>query len=200
MLGDSYATTAELKAYLAITDSTDDTLLGDALSSASRLIEQHCNRQFNKTTSASARVYYADTCYRVAVDDFHTTTDLVVKYSTGDDGTYDTTLTTADYQLLPLNGIVNGEQGWPYSRIVTQTAILPAAVRPQVQVTAQWGWTAVPAAVKRACIQMAEEIYKLKGAPFGVAGMDQFGPIRIRENQRVSAMLAPYRLNPVLVA
>lgn len=199
-LGDSYATTAELKSYLRITDTAEDTLLSDSLSTASRLIEHHCDRQFNKTTSASARVFYASSSCTVHVDDFHTTTDLVIKHSSGDDGTYDITLTTADYQLLPLNGIVSGESGWPYYRIELQGFYVSAAVRPQIEVTAQWGWTAVPAAIKRACIQMASEVYKLKGAPFDVAGMDQFGPIRIRESQRVTAMLVPYRRHRVLVA
>jgi len=40
----------------------------------------------------------------------------------------------------------------------------------------------------------------MKGSPFGVANTDQFGPIRMRDNPKVMAMLAPYRLRPVLMA
>jgi hypothetical protein len=201
-IGDSYATTAELKSYLRITDTTDDTLLTAALATASRLVEHHCSRQFNKDSPATptARVYYPLNQSDAAVDDFYTTTGLIVAMSTADDGTYGTTLTAAQYQLLPLNGVRSGEAGWPYFRLRLQNTTFTSTVRPQLQVTASWGWNAVPAAVKQATVYMAEEVYKLKGAPFGVANTDQFGPIRVRENPRVMAMLAPYRLNPVQMA
>ncbi len=67
-----------------------------------------------------------------------------------------------------------------------------------MQVTAKWGWSAVPGPVKQACVYLAEETYKLKGSPFGVAASDQFGPIRMRDNPKVLSMLAPYRTNAVL--
>lgn len=199
-LGDPYATVAELKTYLRITDTTDDALLTDSLATASRLIDHHCGRQFNKTTSATARVFWTAETMRVNVDDFHTITNLVIATSAADDGTYGQTLTTADYDLYPPNGVVAGESGWPFYRIHLTQSQFTGTRRPQVQVTAQWGWTAVPAAIKRAAVQIGEEIYKLKGAPFGIAASDQFGPIRVRDNPRVMAMLAPYRIEPVQMA
>jgi hypothetical protein len=68
-----------------------------------------------------------------------------------------------------------------------------------LQVTARWGWTAVPAAVKQACLILASETFRLKGAPFGVANMDQFGPIRVRDNPMAQKKLMPYALDPVMV-
>jgi hypothetical protein len=202
-LGDPYVTTALLKTRLGIGDSADDTAIGEAVLTASRDIEKFCGRQFNKTTSASARVFYPETCHLAIVDDFHTTTDLVIKTDAGDDGTFETTWAATDYQLEPVNQIVDGESGWPYHRIRTRSS--GATYFPQtgrgapLQVTAQWGWNAVPAAVTTAAYLLASDYLKLKDANFGVAGMGEFGPMRVRENQRVSALLAPYRLYPVLV-
>src|SRR5262245_6787991 len=201
-LGASYATTTQLKTYLKITDTVDDTLLSDALSTASRQIEKICNRQFNDAGSASARVYYPRSSYCVKVDDFSTVTGLVVKADTGDTGTFNQTWTTSDYQVEPLNGIVDGETGWPYYEItaVNNLWFLTFTRRPSVQITAECGWTAFPAGVKLVCVILAEEVYKLKGAPFGVATFDQFGPIRVKDNPKVMGWLAKYIREPVMVA
>lgn len=203
-LGASYATTTELKGYAEhISDSTDDTQFDEVLLMSSRAIEHHCRRQFNAAGSASARVYYPDGNVITTVDDISTTTGLIIKTDTAGDGTYATTWASTDYQLEPLNGVVDGETGWPYYRIrAVGSYTFPCVYLDQIaplQVTANWGWAAVPKAIKFACILLALEAMKLKGAPFGVANFDQFGPIRVRDNPRVMALLAPYRLDPILV-
>ncbi|HEX6969857.1 MAG TPA: hypothetical protein VF174_13755, partial [Micromonosporaceae bacterium] len=139
----------------------------------------------------------------VLVDDFHTTTDLVVATDTGDDGTYATAWAASDYELEPVNGMVSGQSDWPYYRIrAVGSHDFPQCGRRRntVQVTAQWGWAAVPGPVKEACLIVAEELFKLSDAPFGVAGFGEFGPVRVRMNSRAQSLLAPYRRNPVLVA
>jgi hypothetical protein len=196
----TYVSPADLKAYLGVTDTTDDTKLEDALVSASRGIEHYCGRAFWPTLTATARVFQPTTWQLAVVDDFWTATGLIVKLDTSDSGVFDTTLTSADYSLEPLNGIVDGEQGWPYYRLMAVNRSWPCgSVRPSIEITAKWGWSQTPGPVKQACILLAEETFKLKDAPFGVAGFDQFGPVRVRENPRVMAMIAPYRRNPVLV-
>jgi len=202
-LGDPYATQADLKAYLDDTENTDNSKYDDALAAASRWIDHHCARQFNKAATASARVFYPKPYLpcEVEVDDFHTTADLEVKLSLTDDGTYGTTIASSGYQLLPLNGVVEGESGWPFYRIRFQNVYIPRSVRPPVQVTAQWGWNAVPGPVKNACLMLAAEYFKLATeAPFGVAGFGAFGAVRVRDNPRAESLLAPYRKYPVLVA
>jgi hypothetical protein len=47
---------------------------------------------------------------------------------------------------------------------------------------------------------LAEETFKLKDAPFGVAGFGDFGVVRVRENPAVARLLAPYKRYPMLVA
>lgn len=199
-IGENYATLPELKSYLRIDNTTDDSELTDALTSASRGIDKYCDRSFGKDTSATARVYYPDDACVVRVDDFHTTTGLIVKTDSGDDGTYETTWLVTDFQLEPLNGIVDGEIGWPFTRVRAVVGNFPVgARRAAVEVTAQWGWAAVPASVKQSCLIMAAETFKLRDAPFGIAGFGDFGMVRVRDNPMARAKLDPYRRDAVMV-
>ncbi|HEY9418391.1 MAG TPA: hypothetical protein VIQ30_26815 [Pseudonocardia sp.] len=202
-LGDPYATRDELKARIDIPDTDDDARLDDALAAASREIETWCDRQFNKATTATARVFQPLHMATVLVDDFHTITDLTIATDSGDDGTYGTAWAAGDYELEPVNGMVSGQSGWPYYRIrAVGSHAFPRCNRRRstVQVTAQWGWAAVPGPVKEACLVIASELFKLGDAPFGVAGFGEFGAVRVHMNSRAQSLLAPYRRNPVLVA
>lgn len=201
-LGDSYATMDELKDRLGdINDTDDDIRLTAAVDAASRGIDTFCHRQFNKTTVATARVFYPDSRCRAEVDDFHTTSGLVVKTDEGDDGTYETTW-SSDYQLEPLNGIVDGEIGWPYStiRAVGSRYYPSCSRRAPLEVTAQWGWDSVPVNIKEATLVLAEDIFKLASTPFGVGGFAEFGRIRARENPHVVMLARKYQRDPILVA
>src|SRR5437879_3426515 len=100
-LGDPYASLTQLKSYLKITDTADDSELDAALSSASKGIEDFCHRQFNDAGVATARVYHPEDHHWVEVDDFSTTTGLVVKTSAGSTGIFESTWSAADYQVEP---------------------------------------------------------------------------------------------------
>lgn len=198
--GSSYATLTELKARLQISDATEDDMLELALVASSRCIDDWCRRSFSASTAASTRVYAPLSGELAIVDDFWTTDGLVIATGYGDD-VYDTTLGTADRFLEPVNGLVGGQSGWPYWRIRTRNgALYPSALATTLQVTAKWGWAAIPAPVHQACLILAEEIYKLKDTPFGVAGYGEYGAVRVRDNPKVASMLAPYRREAVLVA
>lgn len=208
-LGDSYATRAELKRRLDnMTVATWDLDIDNALAVSSRSIEKVCRRQFNLASSATARVYYPCDGCRAEVDDFYTTVGLIVATDGDNDGTYETTWASTDYQLEPLNGIVGGELGWP-SWVIRAVAArrfwYPTSYgytyrRAPLQVTAKWGWAAVPAGVKEACLAVAEDIFKLKEAPFGVAASAEWGVLRVRMNPVAMDMIGKYILDPVLVA
>lgn len=197
-----YATLSELKAYLAITDTASDTQLTDSLVTASRNIDHFCGRRFFADVAATPRIFVPRDRNVLRTDDFQSTSGLIVKVDTGDDGTFATTLAASDYELQPFNNVVDGEPGWPYYRIIYVTSTWPCANRRDgtVQVTAKWGWAAVPGPIKQACIYLAEETFKLKGSPFGVAANDQFGPIRMRDNPKVMNMLKPYQDSAVMMA
>lgn len=208
----TYATVPDLKAYLGITDTTEDALLLDALLTASRSVDHLCSRRFYPDLAATARVYVPRDYSTVVVDDFWTTTGLVIKTDSAGDGTYATTLTAADYVLEPYNGVNDGEPGWPYYRVRSAAGSLsswnifwpgwaPWSHRPPIQVTAKWGWATTPTPVRQATIFMAEENFKLKGSPFGVQNSTQYADTswRTRSAPKVTDLLAPYRNGPVMV-
>jgi len=200
-----YVSLAEFKPYagVPVLSTEHDDSLTQALTSTSRGIEDVCHRQFNDAGApATARVYYPERSGRLVVDDFHTTTGLIIKSATDpDSGVFDDTWDAADYELRPLNGVIGGRSGWPYNRIhPTATRLFPqSARRAPAQVTARWGWAAVPAPVKQACIIVALEAWKLKDAPLGVAGVGEMGVIRVRGNPIAMQKLGPYIVSPVLV-
>lgn len=201
----TYITLDQFKSYIKVTDVTEDALLLDALQSICREIDKVCQRRFYPDLTASARLYDVTDVYCLAVDDFWTSTGLVVEADYGGDGTFETTIASTGYELRPLNGIVDGESGWPYNEIRAIGTTFPCQYtsgwvqRASMRVTAKWGWASVPAPVVQATKILASETARLDGAPFGVASFDQFGPIRVRENPMAMRKLGPYIRNPVLV-
>jgi hypothetical protein len=202
-IGDPYATLPQLKSYLKITDADDDAELNDALSAASKGITKFCGRQFNNEIAPTARTYQPTRSGLAMVDDFHTTAGLIVKTDDSESGVFGTTWSATDFELEPLNGVRDGEPGWPYWKIKTvpwSGLYFRCSPRATVEVTAQWGWAAVPDPIHQACLILASETFKLKDAPFGIAGYGDFGPVRVRDNPMAKAKLIPYRRNAVLVA
>lgn len=200
-LGDSYASLTELKSRINISDAQDDVAMTAALAVASRGVEMYCHRQFNDAGTASARVFYPTASWVVHVDDFSTTAGLLVSTDAGSDGTFETAWASTDYELYPLNGIVDGMPGWPYNKITSVVRWFPmCTARASVQVTARWGWAAVPAPVKEATLILAEDVFKLKDSPFGAGGYAEYGRIRARENPNVCLRIDPYVLDPIQVA
>jgi len=208
-LGDNYATLDELKKRLQLTDQSGlDDDMEAALEAASREIERQTHRQFNKTTTASPRTFEPHSMTRVYVDDFWTETDFGIAVDWNGDGVFEQVWSATDYELHPLNGIVEGIPGHPYTNIQASGRkwfrdwfYFPTmARRGIVQVTAQWGWADVPAPIKQACLIMASQDFQLKDAPFGVAGFGEFGAVRVHGTNAIAAgKLARYDRRPVQV-
>jgi hypothetical protein len=201
-LGEPYVELARLKDYLKFKPDKieQDENIIDAIASASSEIEKHCNRQFNKSDVATARVYEPDDRYEVTVDDFWTTDGLIVEIDSVGDGSFSTVVPASDYEVYPRNGVVDGQIGWPYYEIRLVDGYFPVGLRRKgvVRVTAKWGWPTVPEAVRQACVIIAAETFQLKDAPFGTAGMDQFGNIyHVRDNRIAAGKLARYCRNRI---
>jgi hypothetical protein len=201
-IGSTYASLLELKKRVGVIDGVDDDQLTRALEATTWGIEEYCERQFNKDDAATPRVYVADdACGVVFVDDFHAGVTPVVETDNDGDGVFETVWPALAYQLEPLNGVVNGRPGWPCSEISAVGSLRwPVRARASVRVTAAWGWAAVPAPVKEACFIVAEEIAKLKDAPFGVAGFGEYGAMRVRRNTAAVTMIDHLRRNPIKIA
>jgi hypothetical protein len=200
----SIITTSNLKSWLGITDTVDDTTLGFAVNATNQAIVEYCGRSFAKTTSGqeTARVYRPVDDQVVYTDDFWQTTNLVVKQDTTDNGTYDETWTiNTDFVVEPLNGLLHG-RATPYYRLrAVSTRWWRQSRRPTIQVTAAWGWSTIPDAVTQAALIKGARVFKRKNSPEGVlGGFADYGAVRVtnREDPDVTMLLAPYR-RPELV-
>lgn len=202
-----YATLAQLQGWNQATATVDVANLERAIGAASRGIDQYCNRHFWKVT-ATARVLDACDSATIELGAFH---DLVsidsngLKTDDNSDGTFETTWATTDYQLLRLNASAAPEAR-PYTHIeaIASRRFPVRRTRPSrsglVQITGTWGWDEIPKNVEQACLMLAARYFTRKESPHGVAGIGEFGVIRVSPNDRdVIALLNPYQLYGVLV-
>ena len=171
-----YATLAQVKAALRITDSIDDSLLELAIESASRAIDQYTNRNFYNAGPAVR--YYAPTdSLNVDIDDM---VSLVTLQTMSDDEpVFDTTWGSDDYQLEPLNGIADGiAQPYNHIRAVGDYTFLTLDNEATIKVTAVWGWATTPIQITQATVIQASRIYKRLDSPLGIIS-GELGSMRI---------------------
>lgn len=195
----NYATTAEVKSFMRITDTDEDAHVANLVSSASRLVDSHCGFTFDDAAgSATARIFaatkFADL---LKVDPISGTTSLVIKTDTGGDGTFDTTWASTDYQLEPLNQRQGGLSDHPYHTIrAVGTKSFPVSHEARVQVTALWGWTSgVPDAIRDATILITKYLHEERNTLSGFAFSEDGGQAYTSGSMspRIRSMLAPYR-------
>ena len=72
----SYATLAQFKAAVGITDSTDDTALQSVLDATDTLIDLYCDRKTGFGTATETRYYTAEAYDYVLTDDLVSVTTL----------------------------------------------------------------------------------------------------------------------------
>jgi len=197
-LGQNYCTVEELKSRLGITDTADDFELGLAAAGASRAIDEITGRYFWRGTDT--RTYIPESISRQSLDDLVSVTSL--KVDRDGDGVFEETWTQGtDYALEVAPGKYNaaakGEQ-WPYTaaQVITGGKLFPFTWMwshlDRIQVTGVFGWPAVPLNVKNAAIIAGAQIFRIKDAPFGVAGFGEFGVVRVQSNPQVMWLLHRY--------
>jgi hypothetical protein len=188
-----YATLVQVKAALRISDNVDDTLLEMAIESASRMIDGHAGRYFYSSGTAT-RIYAADDALICQIDDLAGTAITLVTDPDAD-GTWADTWALVDYQLEPVNGVVDGLTT-PYTRIrATENYNFPTASgEALVKVTGVFGWPAVPIAITQACVIQSSRIFKRLDSPLGVAGFGDMGAVRVSRylDPDVQQLVAPY--------
>lgn len=168
-----------------------------AIEVASRWVEQHTGRQFHETDTSgsptpSAR-YFDNVGDKVDITDCQSVTSVAT--DTGDDGTYATTLTSTQYQLLPVGGWDDLLGQVPYTSIKQlQISVWPTTARERpIKVTGLWGWTAVPVAVKRATAILVQDLLRDPETNFGGLVAQADGVVLgSRVPTRTIALLAPY--------
>lgn len=209
-----YTDLSTLRGYRRINapgDTADDTVMSRAITAASRSIDIYCDRPFGQDAAPTVRTYTWAGSYlnmqsapyvqyvgsistmKVAsleLDDVSTATGLVVKTDTDMDGVYETTLTlNSDFRLWPLNAIADGE---PYTHLIltpTSNKVLPWQLA-GVQVTATFGWPAIPAEVTQACLLQANRLCGRRDSWAGVAGSPELGN-ELRLLSKLDADLGP---------
>jgi hypothetical protein len=189
-----YITATEFKTRIGATTNTSDLRIAEHIAAASREIDSMCGRRFNADAAATARIYHPIDSHRVIIDDALEIT--AVATDTADDGSYSTSWASTDYATYPLNGVgPNRQSGWPTTQLVAiENRTFPLHRRASVQVTAKWGWTAVPDDVKEACYLIAHRLYYERDVPSGVLpGSAEFGGTGLRELRSVDKLLKPYK-------
>lgn len=157
-ISDAYCDNTKYKAIIGKTSGDHDSEIDAQLLAGSRYLERRLGRFFTKETTANTRVYVPRECgvgdrdrpyllTGLRVDDMSAAPTLI-RVDEGRDGTYEKTLVSTDYELLPRNA-ARGPEANPYTGIQllwsgSYSAWVPDSI---VEVTAAWGWPAIPAAI-----------------------------------------------------
>jgi len=188
-----YATLAEVKASLRITDAIDDSLLETAIESASRMIDGFTARTFSNAGTA-VRNFAATDEINLIIDDAITVLEVA---STDEIGSTYTIWKPTDFQLEPINSRSDGLY-MPFTSIRAVNDYLWPVVDQQalVRITAVYGFPAVPIAIKQATVIQSSRLYKRLDSPLGVAGFGDMGAIRVGRylDPDVEQLVMPFKI------
>lgn len=206
--GNNYAALDDLKSSLDLSDeSFADADITLALSSASRAVDNICERRFWLDEDDSSVRYYTPrrSGKLLQIDDLVTFTSL--ETDNAGDGTFESNWTeNSDFVFEPLNAAADGE---PFTMIRVHPngrfrlpgnshAIINQPTVPRsVKLTGQFGWAAIPDGVTQATGILAGRLMRrAREAPFGVIGFAmEGGPAATalaRNDPDVMMLLKPY--------
>lgn len=205
-LVNAYCTEAQLRAEMSdISATLPSDLICKAINAASREIDNTCSgdvprsRRFWQDAAVQTRKYTCEDPTLAYVDDISTVTGLIVKTDENDDGVYETTWTiNTDFELWPLNAAQDAAEPYAFWKIValggSSNRRFPLYERRAgLQVTAKFGWPAVPKQIEEACILRATSILLRKDSPTGMLVQAEWGNMRVPMfDPDVNAMLRPF--------
>lgn len=182
-----YASLAQLKHRLRLTDTTDDDELIRVLATASRRIDRDTGRRFWCDATASARVYDIQHERKIVVDDMSTTTGVTVEIGAAPSfSIIDSTL----YRFKPDNALSRSRVPFIIEANAWYRWLLFGW---QARVTAIWGWPAVPDEITEACLLLAQRLFRRKDSPEGVMGFNDLGVVRLgRYDPDYDSLVGPY--------
>lgn len=188
----AYCTNSDVKTYLGISSTSDDTLLTSLISRAQAAIDTHCRRTFESSTDTREFTVGVDTEDRMLYFDEDIVTITTV--TSNADSTSSTTVSSTEYVTHPRNVK-------PYYAI----EIKPSVNKdwnfkndPQGGVTVAGDWaysTAPPADIVHACIRLSAFYYRQKDAQvFETTAIPDAGIVTVPLSfpEDVKALLAPY--------
>lgn len=174
-------------------DPSYDVRIEAAINAASRQIDDYTGRRFWQDATVQTREFYCDDPRELmstagAVLDISTATGLIVKIDSGGNGLFSTTLTIADdFVLTPPNA---GDDGEPYTGIilVDGDSFPQSTLRPGAQITAKFGFAAIPPAVSQACLIQSVLLFKATDAAMGGLSFGDGSFMRVRGGLNPIAM------------
>ena len=194
-----YTTLGAFQAYANMSTITADetTTIEQAIEAASRTIDRIANRRFFIDATATARLYRTTDFYTLYVDDIGSTSGLAVAFDLTGNGTYtDVLVNNVDYILDPVTAPQKERPFTQVTLVGSTTFPLPINRRPQVQVTAKYGWYlgTPPDDVVEACLILSADYVKRASSVGGVLGLSELGAIRMSPLGRdISAIVRAYR-------
>jgi hypothetical protein len=198
-IGRFYCGLEELKDRLGVTDNLDDSSAQMAIQAASSWINEYTGNHFYRITET--RTFRPQNIWKLDIDPVVSVTAFNV--DTTGNGTFDQPWTqNTDYQLLlgefAYNQNAYGLTARPFRQVQVLQAgkwfpfTWPYSHLDRIQISGTWGWPAVPPPVSQACLVLAAQFFKEKDAPFGVAGVSDFGVIKVQANPWIVELLRPY--------
>jgi hypothetical protein len=187
-----YVGIEEMYDRLGIADTTDNYAMQTAIATAAGWINEYCGRHFYRITEA--RTYQPTNVWVLDIDDLIDDPSIQVNVDTTGDGIYDQPWTrNTDYQLRYGPGRFNPNiMGVAAARPFRQLQVVqsgkwlpftwPYSHLNRVQIIGPWGWPQVPWQVAEANRILAADLFKMKDAPFGIAGVSDIGVARVQAN------------------
>lgn len=174
-----YATLAELKNRITVTDTGRDSTLARNLAAASRSIDRTCGRRFYLDPAPVARIINPLRSMTRDEDGWHLLTKDIgaldgLAVALGRTGAW--TDITAQIEAEPTDALDDLE---PITSLLRLGGAWPSGGGQRVQVTARWGWPAVPDGVEEATLILASRLFKRKDSPEGILGSAEWGVIRV---------------------
>ena len=199
-----YVTSDDLKATLNISGLTfADADIAGSITSASRAIDELCNRFFYQDSATTTRIYTPKHDMMLEIDDLVTLTSVATDLN--GTFTYTQTLTfNVDFNLQPINAPLVA-QGWPYTWIkilpVSAGYVFDHTLDDSVQVEGIFGWPAVPQAIQTATSMIAIRLLRqLREAPFGVVSFDGTAIRLSQMDPTVKLLIGPYMRHRMAIA
>ncbi len=188
-----YCTELQVRTELEDVSATvSSDLICKAINAASREIDNVCSgdiphsRRFWQDSAVQTRTFMCEDRTFVYVDDISTVTGLIIKTDDNGDGVYETTWTiNTDFALWPLNAVADvSVEPYAFWKVValggSSSKMFPLYERRAgLQVTAKFGWPAIPKQIEEACILRSMSLLLRKDSPTGMLAQAEWGAMRV---------------------
>lgn len=174
-----YATLADLKESMKITDTDRDSALARNLAAASRSIDMTTGRRFwldpapvARIINPKGRVTHDEDGWHLLTKDIGDLDGLVVQV--GRTGAW--TDITSQVEPEPTDAL---DELQPVTSLLRIGGRWPSGGAERVRVTVRWGWPAISSGVEQATLIQASRLAKRKDSPEGVLGSSEWGVVRL---------------------